>query len=96
MEMMRPNKIILNNRVLLDLTADTVDESKVLLGERFHRADGMPATGSFSLQEKTIQVGDFSGVPSLEIEVVPDENAGAMSKVTVVVPDYPDAESVLF
>ncbi len=39
------NKIVYGSTVLIDLTQDTVDASKVLAGYSFHGADGAPDTG---------------------------------------------------
>lgn len=43
---MANNKIILGNETLMDLTEDTVDESKVLLGETFHDKSGAQRSGT--------------------------------------------------
>lgn len=43
---MGANKIILNNKVLLDLEGDTVTEADVTEGVTFHKADGSPAVGT--------------------------------------------------
>lgn len=43
---MGANKIILNNKVLLDLEGDTVTEADVAEGVTFHKADGSPAVGT--------------------------------------------------
>lgn len=43
---MANNKIILGNETLMDLTEDTVDASKVLLGETFHDKSGNQRSGT--------------------------------------------------
>ena len=43
---MQANKVILNNEVLIDLTADTATETDVLSGVVFHKADGTTAVGT--------------------------------------------------
>ena len=43
---MSANKIILNKKVLIDLTADTVTENDVASGVTFHKADGTTAVGT--------------------------------------------------
>lgn len=46
------NKVIYGDRVLLDLTNDTVTESSVLKGVTFHKADGSLAVGTLEIQEE--------------------------------------------
>ena len=41
------NKVIYGDRVLLDLTNDTVTESSVLKGVTFHKADGLTSLGTY-------------------------------------------------
>ena len=41
------NKVIYGDRVLLDLTNDTVTESSVLKGVTFHKADGFTSLGTY-------------------------------------------------
>ena len=48
---MATNKVILNNEVILDLSQDTVDESKVLQGVTFHKPNGDSAVGTLIGQE---------------------------------------------
>lgn len=43
----RPNKILYGSDVLIDLTNDTVDSDKVLIGYTFHNADGTLGTGTY-------------------------------------------------
>lgn len=40
------NKVVFGNNTLIDLTADTATEEKVLAGYTFHKADGAVGTGS--------------------------------------------------
>lgn len=42
-----PNKILFGSDVLIDLTADTVEEDKVISGYTFHKADGTLKIGSY-------------------------------------------------
>ena len=60
---MRANKIKLNNEVLIDLTQDTVEESDVLFGKTFHKADGSIAVGSNVgvLEERDVNFYDYDG-----------------------------------
>lgn len=46
------NKIIFGDDVLIDLTGDTVEESDVLSGKKFHSSDGSQKTGSMNLIAK--------------------------------------------
>ena len=43
----RPNKILYGDDVLIDLTTDTVDESKVLTGYTFHKPNGTLGIGQY-------------------------------------------------
>ena len=43
----RPNKILYGDDVLIDLTTDTVDESKVLTGYTFHKSNGTLGIGQY-------------------------------------------------
>lgn len=43
----KPNKILYGSDVLIDLTSDTVDESKVLSGYTFHKPNGRLGTGEY-------------------------------------------------
>ena len=47
------NKVIYGGQTLIDLTADTVEESKVLSPATFHKADGTIATGSCTYDADT-------------------------------------------
>jgi hypothetical protein len=81
---MATNKVILNNEVLIDLTADTAVEANVESGKTFHKADGTIGTGTLvieqlNLQEKTVIKNG---------EVFPDEEYSGLSKVTVNIPVY--------
>ena len=40
------NKVIYDGEILIDLTSDTVDETKVLSGATFHDKTGTQKTGS--------------------------------------------------
>lgn len=50
---MGKNKIIYGGTVLIDLTGDTVEASKVLSGYTYHGADGESATGSCTFDSDT-------------------------------------------
>ena len=45
------NKVVRGTTTLIDLTTDTVDESKVLKGYTFHKADGTIGVGTLEIQE---------------------------------------------
>ena len=47
------NKVVYGGQVLIDLTADTVTEEKVLTGQTFHKADGTIGTGSCTFDADT-------------------------------------------
>lgn len=47
--MVKTNKVVYNGTTLVDLTADTVVESKVASGVVFHKADGTTAEGTAQL-----------------------------------------------
>lgn len=47
---MAVNKVQFGNRVLLDLTLDDVDETKVLSGTIFHKPNGEQSTGTMQSQ----------------------------------------------
>lgn len=47
------NKIIIDGQTKIDLTGDTVDESKVLSGYTFHKKTGAPATGTCTYDADT-------------------------------------------
>lgn len=76
---MKANKIILNNEVLIDLTGDTVTQSDVKKGAKFHGSDGVEYEGTYevALQEKTV-------TPTTEEQTVtPDTGKDGLSYVTV-------------
>lgn len=50
---MAVNKVIYAGTTLLDLTADTVTESDVLEGAKFHKADGTTGTGTCTYDSDT-------------------------------------------
>jgi len=47
------NKVIYHNEVLIDLTADTAEEDKVLSGYTFHKKSGVTATGTCTYDADT-------------------------------------------
>lgn len=47
------NKVVLGNETLIDLTSDTAEESKVLYGYTFHKADGNVVTGTCTFDSDT-------------------------------------------
>lgn len=52
-EQLYNNKIVANGEVLIDLTADTIEASKVLSGYTFHDASGAPVTGTLTFDADT-------------------------------------------
>ena len=57
------NKVVYGSNVLIDLTADTVTEDKILTGFTAHGADGEPITGTCDFdvnsQDATVQVAEM-------------------------------------
>lgn len=47
------SKVVYGGRTLIDLTADTVEESKLLAGIKAHGADGEPITGTCTFDADT-------------------------------------------
>ena len=56
------NKVIYGDRVLLDLTNDTVTESSVLKGVTFHKADGTEAVGTLEIEITEDTVFNINGI----------------------------------
>ena len=79
---MKANKIILNNEVLIDLTADTITPSDVKKGVTFHGRDGETYEGTYEAAENTEDI--CSGEHVIEVVELPTENIdeSAVYKVT--------------
>lgn len=52
-DILQRNKIVYYGQILIDLTQDTVDESKVLYPATFHKPDGSSATGTCTYDADT-------------------------------------------
>ena len=76
---MAANKVVFGNKVLIDLTGDTVTEEALLKGYTAHKADGTIITGTA-----------FAGYPN---EFVFLDNAETQSK-TVPVKQFRDKPSI--
>ena len=68
---MGKSKIIYGGNVLIDLTADTIEAGKVLLGYKFHGPDGEIHTGSCTFDL------DTSGATVKASEILIGKTAGA-------------------
>ena len=68
---MGKNKIIYGGQVLIDLTADTVEPGKVLLGYKYHGPDGEVHSGSCTFDL------DTSGATVKASEILIGKTAGA-------------------
>ena len=75
------NKIILNDKVLIDLSNDSATENDVLRGKSFHKADGSRVVGKHDysrlLQEKAVTENGIVGA---------DEGFIGLKQVNVNVP----------
>jgi hypothetical protein len=80
----KANKIILNNEVLIDLTADTVTQNDVKKGVTFHGRDGVEYEGTYevALQSKRVTPtkekqsitpdAEYEGFSEVVVEAIPD------------------------
>lgn len=66
----KPNKIQLGDRVLIDLTSDTVTEDTMLAGTTAHDARGEVITGNVTVPAKNVWYGTSSTAPSTQTKVV--------------------------
>lgn len=55
---MAANKIVFGNKVLIDLTSDTVSESNLLKGFKAHDKTGMQIIGTYEAEEL---IGEYLG-----------------------------------
>lgn len=81
------NKVIYNNKTLIDLTSDTVSSDKLLKDATAHDKSGAVITGTVESQEKTVTPA------ASEQEVYPDEGYGFLSRVTVSSIPYDESEN---
>lgn len=84
------NKVVYGGQVLIDLTADTVTEEKVLTGQTFHKADGTIGTGSCTFD------ADTSDATAQAAEVLADKSFyknGA--KMTGSMPNIGEQDAVI-
>ena len=76
------NKVIYGNQVLIDLTADTITPSKMLLGRTAHAADGVQISGTmnwrYAIQETLLYL-DRAHVNGTYLQ-----SAGTVSNNTLV------------
>lgn len=75
------NKVVYSGQTLIDLTADTLDASKVLSGYTGHDASGAPFTGAYIPPSGAISVVD-----------TPDSHGGTVRTITAV--DISDTTAV--
>lgn len=94
---MGKNKIIYGGKVLIDLTADTVEPGKVLLGFKYHGPDGELHTGSCTFDLDTsgatvkaseILLGKTAGVRGSMITGSMPNNGAVAAKITTVDGEY--------
>lgn len=63
------NKVVVNGKVVVDLTSDTIDPDKVLSGYVAHDASGKKIIGRMELEERS--VNDLVILDSEKIEILP-------------------------
>lgn len=94
---MGKSKIIYGGNVLIDLTADTIEDGKVLLGYKFHGADGEVHTGSCTFDLDTsgatvkaseILIGKTAGVRGTMITGEMPNNGAVAAKISTVNGEY--------
>lgn len=57
---MKANKVVLNGKVILDLTADTVTDPDVRLGKIYHKANGEGSVGTATISTDQI-ISEWDG-----------------------------------
>lgn len=76
------NKVIYNNNTLIDLTSDTAEESDVLVGKTFHKADGSSAVGTGTGGTACdMYVGDDTGIQTGDLFI--DDVGGTYQSKTL-------------
>lgn len=94
---MAKNKIIYGGQVLIDLTADTVEPGKVLLGFKYHGADGEVHTGTCTfdldtsgatVQASEILFGKTAGVRGSMVTGSMPNNGAVAAKISTVSGEY--------
>lgn len=60
---MTANKVVLNGKVILDLTADTVTDPDVKLGKTFHKADGSRNVGTHQCSNESAPIPEWDWSP---------------------------------
>lgn len=79
---MATNKVVYGNQTIMDLTEDDVTENDVLVGKKFHKANGVQSTGTLDpyvpsdATETDIQDGDY--FPFFDVSA--NNDAGAKRK----------------
>lgn len=91
------NKIVYGGQVLIDLTADTIEDGKVLLGYKYHGPDGEIHTGSCTFDLDTsgatvkaseILIGKTAGARGSMITGEMPNNGAVAAKISTVVGEY--------
>ena len=94
---MGKSKIIYGGNVLIDLTADTIEDGKVLLGYKFHGPDGELHTGSCTFDLDTsgatvkaseILIGKTAGARGTMITGEMPNNGAVAAKISTVSGEY--------
>lgn len=91
------NKIVYGGQVLIDLTADTIEDGKVLLGYKYHGPDGEIHTGSCTFDLDTsgatvkaseILIGKTAGARGSMITGEMPNNGAVAAKISTVGGEY--------
>lgn len=81
---MAANKVVFGNKVLIDLTGDTVTEEALLKGYTAHKADGTIITGTA-----------FAGYPNEFVFLDNIEDSSGTQSKTVPVKQFRDKPSIV-